>query len=114
MNATLLYNPACSKSREAKALVAGLSANVTLRDYLAEPLDVDALRELLAKLDAPPIALVRTKDDAFAATGLDDRATAEDVAQLLAARPALIERPVLILEKSAIIARPPSLILDAL
>jgi arsenate reductase len=114
MTVTLLYNPRCSKSLEAKALVAELKTPVTLRDYLEAPLDHDALRDLLAKLEGAPISLVRTKDEAFAATGLDDRATAEEVARVLAAEPGLMERPVLILPDRAIIARPPNLIRDAI
>lgn len=83
-------------------------------DYLASPLSEDALRALLRKLTSEPASLVRRKDAEAAGVPIADDASAEDVARLLAARPALMERPVLELVDRAIIARPPSLVTEAL
>ena len=107
MTITLLYNPACSKSREARARLEATNADVTYVDYLATPLAHDALVALIAALDAPPIAIVRTKDLAPDAV-LTAEASAEDVARALVRYPSAMERPILRVGARAIIARPPS------
>ena len=111
---TLVFNPACSKSREARSLLEASGHAFRVVDYLASPLSEDALRALLRKLRSEPASLVRRKDAEAAGVPIADDASAEDVARLLAARPALMERPVLELVDRAIIARPPSLVAEAL
>ncbi len=84
-----------------------------MRNYLREPLDEAAWLELLEILDADPTELVR-RDKAFDELGLsdDDVASADQVARVLAAHPALAQRPVLIRSDGprprAIIGRPKS------
>ncbi len=94
---TLLHNPRCSKSRAALAEVEVSGRTATVVRYLDDPLDAAQLTALLGILEDPPSALVR-RDPAFAELGLtpDDVATAEQVAAVLAAHPALMERPVLV------------------
>lgn len=104
---TLFHNPRCSKSRAALAAVteAGVSARVV--EYLKDAPTRAELLDLLGKLEDPPGALVR-RDPAFREAGLSDAdvTTADQVAEVLAARPQLMERPVLVRGDRAIIGRP--------
>ena len=103
----LFHNPRCSKSRAALAAVQEAGTDVAVVEYLKNPPTREELLDLLGKLQDPPAALVR-RDPAFKEAGLTeaDVATAEQVADVLAAHPALMERPVLVRQDRAIIGRP--------
>ncbi len=103
MDVTIFHNPRCSKSR------AGVAAapDAEVVEYLREPLDRPALLDLLARLEDPPSALVR-RDPLFRELGLTpaDVETADQVADVLAEHPQLMERPVIVKGERAIIGRP--------
>lgn len=103
----LFHNPRCSKSRAALAAVQESGTTADVVEYLKTPPTRPELLDLLGKLEDPPSALVR-RDPAFAAAGLTDAdvQTAEQVADVLTERPALMERPVLVRGDRAIIGRP--------
>lgn len=106
---TIYHNPRCSTSRKAVEAV----PDATVVQYLKEPLDADALRTLLGRLEDPATELVR-RDALFAALGLTDAdvATADQVVAVLAEHPELMQRPVLVRGERAIIGRPPSRVAD--
>jgi arsenate reductase len=108
---TILHNPRCSTSRAALEAAEASTLHLEVRNYLKDPLDEQGWLDLLAILDADPTELVR-RDKAFDELGLsdDDVASADQVARVLAAHPALAQRPVLIRRDGAraraIIGRP--------
>ncbi len=104
---TLFHNPSCSTSRHALDTIEGVGSDAEVVQYLKEPLDRQALLDLLAKLEGPAADLVR-KDGFFAEQGLtaDDYTTPEAVADLLVTHPRLMQRPVLVRGDRAIIGRP--------
>jgi len=77
--------------------------------YLKTKPDVGELTALIGMLEDPPADLVR-KDKFFKDQGFDegDYQTADAVAALLAEHPRLIQRPVIVKGKKAIIGRPKS------
>ena len=86
--------------------------DATYLDYQAEPPTVDELRRVLGMLgtdDARTIA--RTGEALWAELGLDD-ADDDAVLAALAANPALIERPIVIVDDRAVVARPPDRIYE--
>ena len=106
---TIYHDPNCSSSRAATEAADELGIGVDIRRYKlkAEHPTVDELRELLAILEDEPTALVR-RDANFEKLGLSDGAvqTPEQVAEVLAAHPEMIQRPVLVAAGAAIIGRP--------
>ncbi|RIK13560.1 MAG: arsenate reductase [Acidobacteria bacterium] len=106
---TIYHNPRCSTSRHAVGAVAVTGGEADVVQYLRTPLDREQLLELLGKLEDPPADLVR-KDAHFAELGLSatDYTTPEQVADLLAEHPRLMQRPVLVRGDRAIIGRPKS------
>ncbi|WP_435201771.1 ArsC/Spx/MgsR family protein [Janibacter sp. GS2] len=104
---TVLHNPKCSTSRAAleTAESAGVQAQVV--QYLKEPLDEAALRQLIGRLEDEPSDLVR-RDSFFADQGLTDAdvATVDQVVAVLLEHPRLMQRPVLVKGERAIIGRP--------
>ena len=76
-------------------------------EYMKNPLHRSDLERFLDLLPDEPDALVR-KDKNFAELGLnaDDYKTREAVIELLLEHPKLMQRPVVIRENRAVIARP--------
>ena len=113
MDLTLWHNPRCSKSRAALALLTERGLQPTVRLYLKEPPTEDEIVELLRGLEVPAIGLVRTGERMFRDLDLADSDDTALVAAM-AAHPILIERPILVAGRRAIIGRPPEKILDLL
>jgi arsenate reductase len=101
-----LHNPQCSKSRAALDLVREAGVALRVREYLAVPLTVDELREIVALLGVRPIDVVRRSEPQFAALGLSDDTPDEAVLAAMAAHPILIERPIVVRGDRAVIGRP--------
>ena len=103
---TIYYNPRCSKCRDAAAIVTELDYNTELIKYLETPPELEALRDILKKLNMKPLALIRQGEaifkEKFAGKNLSDEAWLDAMLQY----PVLIERPIVIRGARAIIARP--------
>ena len=104
---TVLHNPKCSTSRAALDNLDGVGGEADVLQYLREPLDEAALRELLGKLEDEPTDLVR-RDSFFKEQGLTDAdvATVDQVVAVLVEHPRLMQRPVIVKGDRAIIGRP--------
>lgn len=111
---TLLHNPRCSKSRQAKALLAERGVEFRERLYLQDPLSSEELRELARRVGRPAREWVRRGEQEYKGSGLD--ADADDAAVLaaMAKHPVLIERPILVAADRAVVGRPPESILPLL
>lgn len=106
---TIYHNRSCSKSREVLALLEQLGRPFQVINYLHEPLDEGALRQLLQKLALKPQQLMRAKEDEYQQLGLDQTGLSDEVyLQAMLQYPKLMERPVVVLGDKAVIARPAS------
>src|SRR5262245_66135 len=110
---TLYHNPRCSSSRAALKMLedAGKSPEIVL--YLETPPTASQLKDLLGKLGISARALMRAKEPIYQELGLDD-ASLSDAALIraMAENPILIERPILVAGKRAVIGRPPERVLE--
>lgn len=112
---TIYHNPRCSKSRQALELLEAHGAVPTVVRYLETPPDTATLRSLLAALGLPARALLRSGEDEYRELGLDNPALDEDaLIAAMAAHPRLIERPLVVKGKRAVIGRPPEKVLELL
>jgi len=104
---TIYHNPACGKSRGALDILNQRGVAADIVEYLKAPPDRATLAHVLDLLGGPPAALVR-KDKRFKELGLNeaDYQTREQVIALLLQHPELMERPVIIRGRRAVIARP--------
>ena len=84
-------------------------------EYLKTPLHRMTLERIVAMLDAPPAELVR-KDRRFEELGLKAAkyVSAEEVVALLVKHPELMQRPIIVKDSKAVIARPPERLLPLL
>jgi len=109
---TIYHNPRCSKSRATLALLEenGVSPNIV--PYLESPLGEDDINGLLAKLDMSASQLVRKGEADFKEAGLGSESPEEDIIAAMAARPKLLERPIVVKGNRAVLGRPPENVLD--
>lgn len=115
MTITILHNPRCSKSRQTLELIQQQGLDPQVREYLKDPLSADELTNLIELLGIEARALVRHKEEEFAATGLNiNTATAQQLIAAMAATPKLMERPVVISARGARLGRPPEQVLEIL
>jgi arsenate reductase len=104
---TILHNQRCSTSRAAMERIEESQVEAEVVDYLRNPLEAEALADLLDKLEDPATDLVR-RDGHFKELGLTeaDVQTREQVIAVLTEHPRLMQRPVVVKGGRAIIGRP--------
>lgn len=114
MSAVRIYhNPRCSKSRQALAILEERGESVDVINYIETPMDDATLSELLKTLDMGARDLMRKGEDVYKELKLDNPELSEaQLVQALADYPRLIERPIVVYEGRAVIARPPEKLLE--
>lgn len=111
---TVYFNPACSKCRTAEGILADKGVDATFVRYLDTAPTIDELRNLMALLGIDhPRAMMRRGESVYAELRLDD-ATPEQLLDAITAHPILLERPIVINQGRAVIARPPERLLEIL
>lgn len=110
---TVFHNPVCGKSRGALEILAERGVDCDVVEYLKTPLDRETLERFLDLLPGEPAQLVR-KDKRFRELGLNeaDYTTRAQVVDVLLRHPELMERPVVIRDDRAVIARPSERVLE--
>ena len=114
--ATIYHNPRCSKSRRTLALLQEHGVTPVVVEYLDTPPTLDELRDVVAKLGAAPLDIIRTGEARFKELGLsrNDERSADGWLALVVANPVLLERPIVVSGARAAIGRPPERVLDIL
>ncbi len=81
---------------------------LSTRLYLEQPLSADELRELQSRLGRSIREWTRTGEDAFAAAGLSRTSSEESIRAAMVHAPILMERPIVVDARRAVIGRPPT------
>lgn len=82
---------------------------VNVVEYLKSPPSLAQLEELQALLGCKALDLVRSNEEEFAALRLAQAADGE-LLRAIAAHPKLLQRPIVVFGKRAVIGRPPELV----
>ena len=109
---TIYHNPRCSKSRETLTLLTEKGIETNVIEYLKTPLTKKGLKTLLMKLNLKPIDIIRTNEDIFKKKFKGKNFEDEEWIQILIENPTLLQRPIVVDEYKAIIARPPESVLE--
>ena len=115
MTITIYHNPRCSKSRATMQYLEehGIEADVV--KYMDNPPDESTIRSLLDMLGKKPREIMRKHESVFKEAGLDDPTfTDDELIEAMTQCPSLIERPIVVNNGKAIIARPPETVEDIL
>lgn len=115
MTVTIYHNPRCSKSRQTLQLLQDNGVEPEIVEYLKTPPSKTKLKEILNLLGLAPRDLMRRKEDAYKANGLDDEALkVGDLIGAMVENPVLIERPIVLANGKAALGRPPEDVLKIL
>src|ERR1700722_12003385 len=111
----IYHNPACSHSRGALQILEERTAEFEVVLYLETPPSKAELERFLDLLEEPPANLVR-KDKRFAELGLveSDYESPEQVVGILLKHPELMQRPIIVKDDRAVLARPSEKIINLL
>ena len=113
MTYTIYHNPKCSKCRGTLEILNSKGVEPKIIDYLKNPPTKDELKEIINKLKIRPSELVRFKEGKAIKLGIsaEDNLTHDQWLKIMTENPVLIERPIVISEKGAVIGRPPENVL---
>ena len=113
MSAILFHNPRCSKSREALRLLEESNFAFDVHLYLKEGVSVAAVEKLCSALgEKTPWAFIRKKEAVCKELGLSVETGRTKLIQAISDNPILLERPILLHGKKAVVGRPPELVLE--
>ncbi len=108
MSLTIYHNPRCSKSRQTLALIEAAGQSPTIMRYLDEPLSASEIKDLLTKLGFNSARdLMRRGEAEYKNLGLKDENDEDVLIRAMADHPRLIERPIVVSGRKAVLGRPP-------
>ena len=98
--------------RKAVALLKDEGVEFSFRDYEKEPLSVAEIEALLKKMKVSAADVLRKNDKAYKELGLTGNESDRVLAKHMSAHPGLLNRPIGIRGKKAVLGRPPEKLLD--
>ena len=102
----IYHNSRCSKSRQCLALIENSGKKFEVIKYLENPLTNIELTEIISKLEIEPFDLVRKKEKIWIEEFKNKTLSPKELIEIMVKNPLLIERPIVIKGKKAVVARP--------
>ena len=102
----IYHNPRCRKSREGVKYLESKKINFEVIDYIKNNLSSEQIRNILKKLQLKPIELVRKNEAIWKEKYKAKDFTDDQLIKILSNEPKLIERPIIVSEKLAVIGLP--------
>jgi len=113
MDVTIYQKPTCSTCRETMKLLEAQGIDLDVINYFIDPIPVPRLKELIAMMGIKPIELFRTKEEKFKELNIASKNYSdEELIDILANNPELIQRPIVVRGKKAVLARPAEKVLE--
>lgn len=109
---TIYHNPRCSKSRATLALLREAGIEPQIVEYLETPPSAARLKDIVARLEIKPEQLVRKSENIYKSKYAGKTLTDAQWIDAMAAHPILIERPIVVSGKHAVLGRPPENVLQ--
>jgi arsenate reductase len=100
------HNSKCSKSRNAIDFLIEKGVEFSVVEYLKTPLNKEELKNIVAKLGIDPVDLIRKGELEFKENFINKSLTNNEWLDAMVKFPKLIERPIVLTEVKAIVARP--------
>jgi arsenate reductase (glutaredoxin) len=112
---TVYEKPTCTTCRNLFALLTERGVDFERVNYHVDPLPEAKIRELVAKAGVSPRAVLRTTEPIYDELRLGTRDVSDDeLFELMAAHPPLLQRPIVERGDRAVLARPPERVLELL
>lgn len=104
----IYHNPRCSKSREGLSILENSGKEFEIVKYLDTIPSESELASIIKLLNISPIELVRKNEAIWKESYKGKTLTDSEIIAAMVAHPKLIERPIVINGKKAVIGRPPN------
>ena len=111
---TIYHNPRCSKSREALELLQANGIKPKVIEYMKDVPSEREMEMILMKLHMPAEKLVRKTEAIYKEKFKGLEMNEHEWVRIMREYPQLIERPIVVTEKGALICRPPEKLYDIL
>lgn len=112
---TVYEKPTCTTCRQVDAILRESGEDYEKINYYVEAISEAKLRELLKKMGIGPRDLLRAKDGIYKELDLaNSKHSDEELIQLMAEHPDLIQRPIVEKGSRAVLGRPPEKIRELL
>jgi len=104
---TVYEKPTCTTCRNVSKLLIENGANFDKVNYFIDPFSRSQLQSLLKKMKIKPSELLRTKEEIYKKLKIKEKNFSEDqILELMIKHPDLVQRPIVEMEKKAVLARP--------
>jgi arsenate reductase len=110
----IYHNPRCTKSRETLKLLEDNHIQPQIVEYLTELPTKAELKAILKLLGISAFELLRKNEDIYKTAFKGKDLSEEEWIDAMLTHPKLIERPIVINGKKAVIGRPPERVLEIL
>lgn len=104
---TIYHNPRCSKSRQTLQLIRDAGIEPKIVEYLKTPPSAREMDHILKMLNLDPAGAMRRNEVVFKELKLGEATSREDAIAAMVSNPILIERPIVVRGRKAVIGRPP-------
>ena len=103
----IYHNPRCRKSRETLEIIRGAGIEPEIVEYLKTPPSRQELKEILHMLGVPAEKIIRKNEEIFKQNFKGAKHADDEWVDILVKHPKLIERPIVVRGKKAVLGRPP-------
>ena len=111
----IYHNPKCSKSRKALEIIKSKNIEPRIILYLLNKLSKTEVKNLLSKLGLSIRDILRTGEDEYKNNNLkNENLTDDKLIDFLIKFPKLMQRPIVVKDKKAVVGRPTENILNLL
>ena len=112
MSYKIYHNPRCSKSRQTLEILKSNGIEPQIIEYLKDVPTKEELTELLQKLNMQAVDILRKGEAAYKENYKGKDLSNEEWIEAMVKFPKLIERPIVVKNKKAVLGRPPAKVLD--
>ena len=104
---TIYHKPTCTTCRQAVQMLKDSGTPFTAVNYYEQTFTKDQLKKILKKAGLSPKDALRTKEDIYKELGLAKKELSDDaLLDLMVKYPDLIQRPLVVKDDKAVLARP--------
>ena len=102
----IYHNPRCRKSREGVAFLEEKGLDFEVIKYLDDNFTVASLTEVIEQLNIKPLELIRKTEAIWKSDYKGKELTDQELIEAMVTNPKLIERPIVVNNNKAVVARP--------
>ena len=115
MGIKVYHNPRWGKSRKTLQILNELGKDCSIIEYLKNTPNKNELKSIFKKLGLSPAECIRKNESDFKENNLNQFLNDENkLIEMMFKYPKIIERPIVVTKKGAVIARPPEKVFDIL